>query len=749
MDLGIGGVSDAVELRAANGIESYKAQHERLRRPVVVKLLPPEVGSLLADEMRTLATVSQGPGIVRVHESGTTDAGRPYLISDYYDESLLDRLTERGPMGPFRACAVLAEVADALFYAHERGVVHGNIRPSNIMNDDGQFLLTDFGSAGAVAFDGDIPMPSLSYVGPEDVDGQNEPGPKSDVYALGSTLFHLVTGRPPFANQPATAVSRQLPDLRNSALPDEVCEVIESAMATKPNRRPSVGGLRQTLQRTARAGGQSVGVARPSGRPAMDQEPSSSIDDEFDEEFDEEIDDQSEPVVDDSPLGPNAVPMRGTAAQVRELRSSSQREEKSDNSWASSALALALFVGAIGILFFGLRAGTSGGDSASDQEETELSGDERSSDDGSAESNEVVDGDIAVPAVAGQRESEALATLRGLGIQVALDFEPSTEVAEGMVIRSVPEAGGKVPSGESASLVISTGPPVEGCANSVVPDIEGSAAAPARDAASAAGLEPSLVQQPSQTVVPGNVISTSLVAGDCVPAGTPINLVIACTSVVIPEIDQFSTAEMEAQGLNVVTRDVVTNSAEPGSLVGTTPPAGTPVCTRGTVAVNIAVAGECPQVPDVIGRSQSDAVASMDSFGYSVQIRNVPSDTVQVGLVVASNPPRGTPLCADGAVTIDVSGGSATPDSTGTTQNTGSTSAGSEVSVPYVYYLDAAEAERILVEAGLDPQVSEYQSIYSDHPFVGTVRSTNPGPQSLVAVGSRVDLIVWCAEPCE
>lgn len=749
MDLGIGGIADAVELKSANGIDTYEAHHSQLGRVVIVKLLPVAARSLIADDMDAFSDVLKGPGVVPVHDFGETAHGRPYLITELCEESLLDRLADRGPMGPFRACAVLAEVADAVFFAHERGVVHGNIRPSNIMSDDGAFFLTDFGAAGARGFDGEDPVPSWSYVAPEDLDEKNPVHRGSDVYGLGATLFHLVTGRAPFLDQPASALSRKIPNLRDSALPDEVCEVIESAMAGSPRRRPSAGELRQLLQRAARAGGQKVGAARYSNAPPRSGRADDRLRDDIDHDFDDEDDDFEHGVapepIDESPLGPNAVPVRGTAAQVRELRSVSTTKEKLDNSWATSALAVALFVGAIAILFFGLRAGSSDSAGSSEDSSGTQIEDRTTS---SVASSDVATEDVVMPDVRGASETEAIAELRALGIQVSLSFEPGDAANQGAVVRTEPEAGGVVVAGSSAAVFVSTGPNSQDCALSVVPDVVGQAVAPARDKARSLGFRVALAQQPNEDVATGNVVSASLPAGECVAEGTPLTLVISCESVIIPELEDFSPNELQAAGVKLVSRSVISNTISPGSLVSTNPPGGTPVCKGHTVVASLAEPGNCPQVPAAEGKSESEASAAMDALGYSVDVRYVDAPSAQPGAVVGSTPTPGTPLCAGGVVTIDVANNSAGAGTTVTTRLANDNTSSAEVSVPYVFYLDVADAERILKDSGLVPQVSEFQSIYDGHPFVGTVQATKPGPQSKAPIGSTVDLVVWCAEPC-
>ncbi len=187
----------------------YRARQTRLGRIVAVKMLLP---GALADEatrrrfqMESHAVARlQHPGIVPVIDAGT-HAGQPFLVMEYVAGGDLAQAAAGKPLDPERAARLVQRTAEALQFAHERAVLHRDLKPSNILlGPDDQPRLTDFGLAKRLDVDPGITLPgqtlgSPGYVPPEQASAsRGEPGPASDVYALGAVLYYLLTGRPPF-----------------------------------------------------------------------------------------------------------------------------------------------------------------------------------------------------------------------------------------------------------------------------------------------------------------------------------------------------------------------------------------------------------------------------------------------------------------------------------------------------------------------------------------------------------------------
>src|SRR5262249_29845698 len=179
---------------------------------VALKVIRPgldsdEVLRRFQTERQVLAEL-QHPHIARLLDGGTTGDGRPYFVMEYIDGEPLDRYCDRHRPGTRERLQMLLTVCAAVQHAHERGVLHRDLKPGNVLvTADGTPRVTDFGlakrledQAGSPPATGQTPSGAIlgtpSYMAPEQAGGKV--GPAADVYALGSILYELLTGRPPF-----------------------------------------------------------------------------------------------------------------------------------------------------------------------------------------------------------------------------------------------------------------------------------------------------------------------------------------------------------------------------------------------------------------------------------------------------------------------------------------------------------------------------------------------------------------------
>ena len=187
----------------------YKARQRSLNRTVAIKLLVS--GAYSSESLLRRFQIEaesaaglQHPGIVAIHECGEHD-GQPYYAMEYVKGANLSEVSNGQPLAPERAARYLRAIAEAVQYAHHRGILHRDLKPSNVLIDqDDRPRITDFGLAKRMQGQSEVTLAgqmlgSPNYSSPEQSAGQqDEVGPESDVYSLGALLYHLLTGRPPF-----------------------------------------------------------------------------------------------------------------------------------------------------------------------------------------------------------------------------------------------------------------------------------------------------------------------------------------------------------------------------------------------------------------------------------------------------------------------------------------------------------------------------------------------------------------------
>jgi eukaryotic-like serine/threonine-protein kinase len=279
--LGPGGRYRLVRRIATGGMgEVWQADDTVLGRRVALKML---VEELAADDRATRRFVREAratarlahPNVARVYDFGR-GGGPPFLVMELLEGETLAARLASGPLPPAEAARVAAAVADALEAAHERGIVHRDVKPSNVvLTPGGEVKVLDFGIAAAAdethSTTGSGLYATVAYVSPERVAG--EPAtPASDVYSLGAVLYELLCGRPPFpGSSPALVARAHLHDqpvpVRQLApwVPARLAEACEAAMAKDPARRPSSAA---SLAIRLRAASAAAPGAVPEGGPA-------------------------------------------------------------------------------------------------------------------------------------------------------------------------------------------------------------------------------------------------------------------------------------------------------------------------------------------------------------------------------------------------------------------------------------------------------------------------------------------------
>jgi tetratricopeptide (TPR) repeat protein len=258
----------------------FVAEEVALRRQVVVKVLPPEVAAgVNADRFKReiqLAARLQHPHIVPVLSSGEME-GVPYYTMPFVEgESIRARLVRSGALAIGEVVGYLRDVAKALAYAHERGIVHRDIKPDNVLLSGGSATVTDFGIAKAIQAargDGGTHQPTLTslgssigtpaYMAPEQAAADPATNHRADIYAFGCMAYELLAARPPFVEKtPQKLLAAHMSDtpepikkLRPDT-PDTLADLVMRCLSKDADARPqSAHELLATLDNVTSAGG--------------------------------------------------------------------------------------------------------------------------------------------------------------------------------------------------------------------------------------------------------------------------------------------------------------------------------------------------------------------------------------------------------------------------------------------------------------------------------------------------------------
>jgi len=255
-----------LEQRLASGgsAEVWRARDTVLDRPVAVKVLhrhllaDPTTQARLIQEARAAASLSH-PGIVAVYDVAIDEEASAAVILELVEgESLADRLKREGALPPRAAVRIAAEVAEALAHAHERGVVHRDVKAANVLlGVDGEARLADFGIARLLEdeaqrlTDTGTIAGTLRYLAPEQLRGEPA-GPPADVYAVGVLLTEMVSGEPPYpvSSPVALAEAQRTPPLAIEGAPPSLSAIVRPTLDPDPERRPSSAGALATELRS-------------------------------------------------------------------------------------------------------------------------------------------------------------------------------------------------------------------------------------------------------------------------------------------------------------------------------------------------------------------------------------------------------------------------------------------------------------------------------------------------------------------
>jgi serine/threonine-protein kinase len=590
----------------AGGMARVYLGHDRLLdREVAVKVLSEPYASdpSFVERFRREASAAAGlnhPNIVAVYDRGEAD-GSYYIVMEYLaGPDLKQVIRSRAPLPPTEAIDAAQQILAALGAAHRRDVVHRDVKPQNVLvAEDGHLKVTDFGIARAGA-ESDMTeagsvIGTAQYLSPEQARG-DEVTAASDTYAVGIVLYEMLTGRVPFDGGPPVAVAmKQISDepvsprIVEPSVPRELEAVVLRALAKRPSERY------RTAEEMSRALAEARGAIDGSGGTTR------------------------------------VLPAAGPPTRVMGAATGATRvapppppsePPPSRRRWPviAGALVLLLAIAAAAFVFLSgdeEKAVTippvNGQPAAQAQralEDLGLEVDVRRVTDPDVEEGLAIDtdpgageearegdtvilrvssgpGDVPVPDVVDQSESDATAALRAQEFQVNVEREASEDVEEGRVVRQSPEGGRQAERGSEVTIVVSTGPEqVE------VPSLRGLDQATAEGRIRDRGLEVgSVTFQPSEADE-GTVIAQDPGATAMVDPGTRVNIVIAQAASTIPVPDVIGNTatdarfKLEQAGFRVIS-DTGESDQPVGTVIAQNPSAGTQVARDTTITITV------------------------------------------------------------------------------------------------------------------------------------------------------------------
>ena len=603
----------------------YRARDLRLDRPVALKVMRTDLAHDEAfvrrfqQEARAAARLSH-PHIVSVYDQGE-DGELVFLAMELVDgPTLRDVIEHRTPASARQALTLMVPVVEALAEAHRRGLVHRDVKPENVLIDQGRhsgIKVVDFGLARAISAAGQHTSEALwgtaAYLAPEQVE-RGRADPRTDVYAVGLLLFELLTGRKAFPGEDSLQVAYDhvhhgLPDLRPLAptAPAAVLSLVHRAAATDPDDRPrDASELLEQMRELLRAvPDEALDAVPPTPPGAEDDDPDRTR--AIDVRGRRPAGDPTQVV----PTGPSShtrqLPVAGGAGVSGHYarttgntvpRSSRRRAAPREAPpprrrggvarWLLAFLFLALLAGG-GYGFWWLTQGPGA--------------------------------HSTMPTVVALTEADARAALDARQLDAEVSYEYSEDVPDGIVVSADREPGTSLRHGTDVALVVSQGPE-----RYAVPPLTGLTLESAQAALTSANLALGEQTREHDEVEPeGRVLSSDPEAGEPLPPDGEVSLVISAgpAPVEVPDVtgrtQQEATQELIETGLTVtVEPSRVTDADVPeGSVLSQSPSSGT-LSRGGTVTLVISDGPEMVTVPQVVGRQFNAVEQQLTELGLVV-----------------------------------------------------------------------------------------------------------------------------------
>ena len=646
--------------------EVHVGYDRRLGRTVAVKVLRSDLArdpaflNRFRREAQAAAALNH-PAIVAVYDTGEEQFAEPgggvghvpYIVMEYVEgHTVREVLRDGRPLPPDEAIEIVSGVLSALEYSHRAGIVHRDIKPANVMlTTSGAVKVMDFGIARAVA-DSQATVTQASavvgtaqYLSPEQARGEQVDA-RSDLYSTGCLLFELLTGRPPFVADSMVAVAYQhvreeppRPSMLNPTLGpvlgDALDRIVHKSLAKEREARyQTAAEFRADLEALVRGGRVSappVGAAAVAATQMMAPSQGATT--------------VMAPMreLSSSPPGAGAPPWQ--AVGVAPEPDPAEEEEEPQRRWWIPVLIGVGVIVAFALVWFLFLSG-----SGTKAETT------------------------AVPNVVGMSADDAEAKLKAEGFDPVRGLDGANEqYPDGQVFSQDPQADAQAKKGSKVTYRVSTGPADTAVP---VPDVSGQSVPDATRTLEALDLKVAgPTTEDSATVAKDRVTRTDPASGTYAQKGDQITLYVSSGRITVPDLTGQTKAQADAAlntaGLTGSFSEQEDATATPGTVLSSTPPAGTAVDQHSLVTVVLAKAPTTPTPPPpdqltvptgLAGPGTTYATASqkLTSAGFTGPFTQVEVQSdYPAGQVVSVSPSPGSKAAPNATFTINVSLGPA------------------------------------------------------------------------------------------
>ena len=624
----IDGRYQLIRQMATGGMASiYEALDTRLDRKVAVKIMHSHLAQdeqfveRFIREAKAAAALSH-PNIVAVQDQGWNQNGSPaiFLVMEMIEgHTLREYLNEQGKLSVADGIKFLLPVLSALSAAHKIGIVHRDIKPENILiSKEGRIKIADFGLAkgpligGTLTAESSVILGSVSYLSPEQVQ-RGVADSRSDNYSLGITAFEIFTGKKPFeGDQPIQIaymhVNNRVPKISSliSGVPEQLDDLIYRTTSANPDDRPrdatifyeELSRISQLLNPKENQLSLELDIPIEPMRPKPSRKSLRAKVKEITQAI------------------PSTPAPRETTQEVQKRKKASKRVRRN----RKIALVMAVVVGIVGwyvLVGPGSR--------------------------------------VVVPSTVGATQLEAGAALDPLGLaSLVVEKQFSEEIAEGRVIQSIPEGGGRIDQGGTVKLIVSKGPE-----RFTIPPLAGLTPEAATNVLAKLPLTIQPLAEEFSTSVPkGYVIDSNPPSGEKVKRKASILIrvskgieQVAITSYIGKSSDQ-ALNELQAAGFVVTSTYAYSETLLAGEVIAQKPLASATADKGSKIYLIISKGSGFAFVPNVFSIDEAKAVAALKDLDLKVVVKKIGNKSIKK--VTNVSPKVGSKVKRGSTVTITV-----------------------------------------------------------------------------------------------